>query len=348
MNSRTRRPPQGSAPKLTEAEALEILKKTLGRARGRDIVAGIGDDTAILAPSPEAQCWTVDSCEEGSHFLADWVSPEDIAHKSIHGCVSDLAAMGARPRALLCHVTLGPTTDAEFLERFSRGQARVARALSCPIVGGNLSHGPRFSVVTTALGRLEQASAPESALTRNGARAGDELWLVGAVGLARLGYLLLRSGVRSGRGATALALSAFRTPSALIREGIQLLGRASACMDVSDGLRRDTQTLSRESRVKITLEGERLLELMPRPVRTLAQRLGHDPLQLAVNGGEDYALLATGPGRLRPTCATVIGRVERGAGAYLETLGKSTRLSGGFQHGDSKVPRRGATRVRRA
>lgn len=337
MKQPTSRPRPGSArARLSEAEALEILKKTLGRARGRDVVAGIGDDTAILAPSPEAHCWTVDSCEEGAHFLPDWINPEQIAHKSIHGCVSDLAAMGAKPRALLCHVTLGPTTDAEFFERFSRGQARVARALSCPIIGGNLSHGPRFSVVTTALGRLERASA--GALTRSGARAGDELWLVGAVGLARLGYLLLSSGVRRGSGATALALRAFRTPNALVREGLGLRGRASACMDVSDGLRRDAQTLSRESRVRIVIEGERLLELVPRSVRALGEKLGHDPLQLAVDGGEDYALLATGPANLRPKFASVIGRVERGRGAYLEALGKSARLSGGFQHGEAREP----------
>ncbi len=347
MKQRTSRPRPGSArARLSEAEALEILKKNLGRARGRDVVAGIGDDTAILAPAPEAHCWTVDSCEEGSHFLAHWVSPDDIAHKSIHGCVSDLAAMGAKPRALLCHVTLGPTTDAEFFERFSRGQARVARALSCPIIGGNLSHGPRFSVVTTALGRLEQAGA--GALTRSGARAGDELWLVGAVGLARLGYLLLSSGVRSGHGAAALALRAFRTPNALVSEGRGLRGKASACMDVSDGLRRDSQTLSRESRVRIVIEGKRLLELLPRSVQTLARKLGQDPLQLALDGGEDYALLAAGPASLRPKFASVIGRVERGAGAYIEALGKSTRLSGGFEHGEAKEPKThsGSTRSR--
>lgn len=347
MKQRTSRPRLGSArARLSEAEALEILKKTLGRARRRDVVAGIGDDTAILAPSPEAHCWTVDSCEEGSHFLPDWVSPEDIAHKSIHGCVSDLAAMGAKPRALLCHVTLGPTTDSEFFERFSQGQARVARSLSCPIIGGNLSHGPRFSVVTTALGRLEQAGA--GALTRSGARAGDELWLVGAVGLARLGYLLLSSGVRSGHGAAALALRAFRKPNALVLEGRGLRGKASACMDVSDGLRRDGQTLSRESRVRIVIEGKRLLELLPRSVQTLAQKLGHDPLELALDGGEDYALLATGPASFRPKYASVIGRVERGAGAYIEALGKSNRLSGGFQHGEAKEPKTnsGSTRSR--
>lgn len=322
---------------LTEGEALAILERTLGSRSKTPVPYGIGDDACVIPASSGALCWTIDASEEGAHYLMEWMTPEQVAHKALHAAVSDLAAMGVVPFGLLCHVTCTDQTDREFFERFAKGQARAATELACPILGGNLSAGTRFSVVTTALGKLPDPrrrpkKSPE-VLTRSGARAGDEVWLVGRVGVARLGLLLLSSGVRSGRGGAAEALAAFRMPRALVQEGLALRGRASACMDVSDGLRRDAQTLSAASRVRVVLEAERIRALIPARFVALARRLAEDPLQVALEGGEDYALLATGPSPERPPCATVIGRVERGQGAYLESDERIAPLRGGFEHG---------------
>lgn len=329
-----RRGATGSA--LSEGEALSILKRTLGRRAVATVPLGIGDDACVLRTPGEGLCWTIDASDEGAHYLLEWMSPEQIAHKSIHAAVSDLAAMGTAPAALLCHVTLSPRIDAQFFERFTKGQARVAQELGCPIAGGNLSSGPRFSVVTTALGLPlggRKKGQKISVLTRDGARVGDEIWLLGRVGLARLGLLLLRRGSRAGRGAEAEALAAFRSPRALIREGISLLGRASSCMDVSDGLRRDLQTLSQASRVRLVIDAEKLRALWPKRLCALAERLGEDPLSSMLEGGEDYALLATGASEDRPRGAVVIGYVERGRGAFLDEGSGRTPLTGGFEHG---------------
>jgi thiamine-monophosphate kinase len=330
----TRRQPRP----ITELEALEVLsalpQPKAGRGKKQNL--GIGDDAAILTGLTPRVCWTTDSCEEGVHFELAWMSPEDIAHKALHAAVSDIAAMGAKPSAMLCHVTLSPRADRAFFRRLVQGQAEVSRALDCPIVGGNLSAGERFGVVTTVLGSEPRTRSLGSLgfLTRNGAKAGDELWLLGSVGWSGLGLHLLRAGRTTGRGSASQALRAFRRPEALVGLGLELRGRATACLDVSDGLSRDARTLARSSGVRLVLEERACLDLLSASFIRLALELGLDPLEAALQGGEDYALLATGPSARRPRGAARIGRVERGEGAFLDALsGKAERLRGGFLHG---------------
>jgi len=335
-----RRKPQA----LTELKALEILALLPQPAWGKKGL-GIGDDAAIVPQLGTGACWTVDSCEEGSHFELSWMRPEDVAHKALQAAISDVAAMGAVPNAMLCHVTLSPAVDSRFFRRFVSAQAEISRQMNCPIVGGNLSTGKSLTVVTTVLGSAPQgrAAGPLGFLSRRGAKPGDEVWLVGSVGWARLGLHCLRSGQNQARGAARRALLSFRRPEALVRRGLELRGRASACLDVSDGLARDATTLSTASGVKIVLEEQACLDLLTPAFIRLSLELGLDPLEAALQGGEDYALLATGPSRQRPPFAARIGNVERGEGAHLQTLsGGLEHLRGGFLHGQK--PERRARR----
>lgn len=310
---------------LDEAGALAILRSELpDLARG--VRLGIGDDAAVLRATQGEQVWTIDACMEGAHFLRTWLSAEDLAHKSLHAAVSDVAAMGAKPTAALVQLTLAPWLTAAFLRRFAREQATVARELGCPIVGGNLTAGERLEIVTTALGQV-----PGRALLRRGARAGDELWLVGPVGQARLGLLALEAGLAQKRP-LAPYVSAFRRPKALLTEGRRLAGVAHACLDVSDGLRRDAPRLAGQSGVRVVIERARLERLLAPPFASAARTLGVDPVQTMLEGGEDYALLATGPQGKRPRFARAIGRIEAGEGAWLETNERLFPLTGGFQH----------------
>jgi len=324
---------QKPAP-LGESEALGILAllpKPVWKKKG----LGIGDDAAILPTFSSRTCWTVDSCEEGVHFELGWMRPDDIAQKALNAAISDVAAMGAIPAAMLCHVTFSPAVDSAFFRRFVRAQAEVSRQLDCPIVGGNLSLGKKLAIVTTVIGSepKSRSTLPLGFLSRRGASPGDEVWLIGSVGWARLGLHCLRAGRTQARGATRLALDAFRRPKALVRHGLELRGRATACLDVSDGLAKDATTLARASGVRLVLEEQPCLDLLTPGFIRLSLELGLDPLEAALQGGEDYALLATGPGGRRPKCAMRIGRVERGEGAHLRTLsGEVERLVGGFTH----------------
>jgi thiamine-monophosphate kinase len=310
---------------LTEARALAVLRSELpDLARG--VRLGIGDDAAVLRRPKHDQVWTIDACVEGAHFHRTWLSAEDLAHKSLHAAVSDVAAMGAKPIAALVQLTLAPWLTATFLRRFAREQASIARELRCPIVGGNLTAGERLEIVTTALGQV-----PGRTLLRQGARVGDELWLVGPVGQARLGLLALEAGFARRRPFAPYVL-AFRRPQALLGEGLRLASVAHACLDVSDGLRRDAPRLAGQSGVRVVIERVRLERLVTSPFGSAAQALGQDPVATMLQGGEDYALLAAGPPGRRPRFARVIGRIERGEGAWLEANRGLEPLTGGFQH----------------
>lgn len=326
---------------LVEDEAIRILTEELsggfGRGRMNPVRVGIGDDAALLRSTGAGQVCTVDSCEENVHFLWEWMQPEDVAQKSFHAAISDVAAMGATPSWVVCHLTLGSRVTASWLRRFARAQAACARGAKASVVGGNVSFSKSTAVVTTAMGSVAQSAA----LLRSGARVGDELWLVGGVGLARAGLLLLQKhGTRArGRGAEAVALRAFREPEAQITQGRKLLSRAHSCLDVSDGLCRDCDQLARASKVRVVVSEEQLLRTLGPELREVAQSVGESPLALALEGGEDYALLATGPKERRPRFCEVIGNVQaasrgRPAGAYLVAQNSLRRLSGGFLHGN--------------
>jgi thiamine-monophosphate kinase len=310
---------------------------------------GIGDDAAVLRVEKRPLVWTIDAQVEGVHFRRAWLSLADIGARSFHAAASDLAAMGARPVAALSSLVVPEAMSARDVVRLARGQAMAARELSCPIVGGNLSRGGELGVTTTLLGA---ASTP---LLRSGARPGDELWLIGHLGLAAAGLGWLAAHDADGRRdrrvtpatdrprapslapaerrAVRAALAAFRRPHALVRAGRGLAGRARAAIDVSDGLAADAARLADESGVRVVVERAALRRALSPELFTMARLLETDALELAVSGGEDYALLATGEASRRPRFARPIGRVEPGRNALLrDEQGALIPLVGGFDH----------------
>lgn len=309
---------------LDEDEALAILARALGRPN-HQVSVGIGDDCAVLRPLRGESVWTIDACQEGVHFSLEWMDLADVAWRSLNAAVSDLAAMGAKPVGALCQLTLPKGLSRAKLQRFALAQAEASRELRCPIIGGNVTAGQRFEVVTSALGEAPVGRS----LGRQGAKVGDELWLVGNVGRARAGLLCLQQG-RQKRGALAQCVAAFRRPRALVTEGQRLLGAAHACLDVSDGLARDAGHLAAASGVALILSAEALLD--DAVVERAAQALGEAPLDLVLQGGEDYALLAVGPRRRRPRFARAVGTVEAGRGVAVEMATGRKPAGGGFVH----------------
>ncbi len=316
---------------LTETQALAIIQQELEASiprRSRLVRVGIGDDCAVLRPTQGEPVWTLDCCNEGSHFLWEWMSPEDVAHKSFHAAISDVCAMGVRPHAAIVHLTLSPRVDSRYLRRFARRQAELSQDTGVSIVGGNLSAGDHLGVVTSVLGFARQ-----KALLRSGARPGDELWLVGDVGLAWAGLKLLEAGRGGSRAAAErTCLGAFRRPSAQLSAGPRLMTRASSCLDVSDGLRRDARRIAESSGVRVVLKEESLRDIIHEGLQKVCLRYDWDPLELILDGGEDYAILATGAGRLRPKEARNIGCIEEGGGLVIESESDRRPLIDGFEH----------------
>ncbi|MCL2725077.1 MAG: thiamine-phosphate kinase [Polyangiaceae bacterium] len=251
---------------------------------------GIGDDAAVLDSFTGSLVWTVDAQVEGTHFRFDWASFYEVGFRSFMAAASDLAAMGADPVAALSSLVLTTAFDDAALGAFSAGQADAARDVGAPIVGGNLARGGEMSVTTTLLGRTARP------VLRSGARAGDLVLLAGDVGLAGAGLLALRHHVHDTQ--IASCIEAWRRPRARIDDGRMLAtfaqkGHAHAAIDISDGLARDAWHVAEASAVRIIFDAEHLVAHGGPRLRAAANVLGRDPLDLALYGGEDYALLAT-------------------------------------------------------
>lgn len=313
-----------------EREIIALFERRLGAGAisRRGIEIGIGDDAAVLRSRGQRLVWTVDTCVEGVHFRRDWLGLADVGYRSLQAAASDLAAMGARALGALSSVVVPSSLVPAELDELASGQAEAAASLGCPVIGGNLARGGELSVTTSVLGEARRV------LARSGASPGEELWLVGDVGLAAGGLEMLRR-TRAVRnpGAARACLAAWRRPQALLARGQQLVGRATAAIDVSDGLSGDARRLAEASSARILIDEALLRAALRRELEQLARELGVDPLELALRGGEDYALLATGKAARRPSFASRIGRVERGSGVFLSrTSGSSTPLGEGFDH----------------
>jgi thiamine-monophosphate kinase len=250
---------------------------------------------------------THDMIVEGVHFLPD-DPPEDVAWKLVAVNLSDLAAKGAEPVGCLLGYTLGP---AEWNVRFVAGLKQVLERYAMPLLGGDTvrANGPR-SFGLTAIGRA--AHAP----SRNGARAGDALYVTGVIGRAGIGLKLLRE------GKTGPEVEAYRRPRPRLAEGRALAPLVHAMMDVSDGLLIDAKRLADASGLAVAID----LADVPKVGESLE----------AATAGDDYELLFAAPaGTALPAPATLIGHFAQGQGLSLLKGGLPIALppSLGWIHG---------------
>jgi len=267
----------------------------------------LDDDCAVLEIGGEALVLTHDVMAEGVHFLPE-ADPADVAWKLVATNMSDLAAKGAEPIGVLLGYQLGKD-DTRFLTGLGDALTHYGAALlGGDTVGGN---GPQ-TVGLTAIGRATTRPVP----SRAGARAGDRVWLTGAVGGAMIGLEALRAGAGDS--------TAYRRPQARLAEGISLAPRVTAMMDVSDGLLLDAWRLARASGVSLALNTAAVPLACPESRRDEALRWG-----------DDYELLFTLPAATDPGVgATCIGEVQAGPAGTLRLDGRlvETGENLGFEH----------------
>ena len=282
---------------------------------GDDVALSVGDDAAALRVSPgESLLVSTDTLVDGRHFT-DELLPEDLGFRAVTTAASDLAAMGAIPLAMTLALTL-PSNDPLWLQGFSTGLAAASHLLGLPLVGGDTTRGP-LTITVTVMG-----SAPHGeALLRTGAAAGEQLFVTGTLGDAGVGLDLLMG--RKPEVASKLDLDEldylvqrFSRPMARIGEGLALRVRASACIDISDGLWGDAMHLSQASGVKLVIDSNKL-PLSPALIHAVGREAA---IQSALTAGDDYELLFTLPHQTTPPdFATCIGWVEPGEGITCNT-----------------------------
>ena len=275
----------------------------------RRAVLGVGDDCALLAPAPGMQlAVSSDMLVEGRHFLST-VAPVRLGHKALAVNLSDLAACGAEPLAFTLALAL-PRIDETFVEPFAQGLFALADEHNIELVGGDTTAGP-LNICITVFGQVP----PGQALLRSGAQVGDDLWVSGTLGDARLALEVFRGTVALAGDVFESLRRAMELPQPRIALGMALRGLASSAIDISDGLIGDLQHVLKRSGVGAVVDADAL----PRSA-LLAQQTRAMQLECLVAGGDDYELLFTAP----PSNRDAVLRAGQQGGVHVTRCGRIT------------------------
>lgn len=301
----------------------DLIARYFQRPTSRAVV-GIGDDCALLGTATGMQlAVSSDMLVEGRHFFAD-VDPSTLGHKALAVNLSDLAACGAQPMAFTLALAL-PRADEAWLAAFSRGLFALADEHGCELVGGDTTQGP-LNICITVFGEVPRGQA----LLRSGARAGDDIYVSGTLGDARLALEALRGNITLPPGWMATARTRLEQPTPRVALGLALRGIASAAIDISDGLIGDLTHILTASRVGAHINTAIAVDVLAGDVDgRVAQDFLHHEARLAcvLAGGDDYELAFTAPVSARAaveaaalearTAVTRIGSVDNAPGLRL-------------------------------
>lgn len=276
----------------------ELIRRYFDRGPARDARLGVGDDCALLAPLDPHSVLAIstDLLLEGRHFFAD-VDPASLGHKSLAVNLSDLAAMGARPRAFTLAIGL-PEVDERWLAAFCEGMFALADRHRCELIGGDTTRGPR-TVCVTVFGEVPE----DAALRRDHAQPEDDLWVSGALGAAAFAVRERRA--KRPLAADDAAARRLDRPEPRVALGLALRHLARAAIDLSDGLLGDLAHITERSRVGAEIDA---------PAVPVDARLAGLPeaerLHLALSGGDDYELLFSAAPENRMAIAAVGARLD--------------------------------------
>lgn len=292
------------------AGEFELIDRiTEGLTVGDDVILGVGDDAAVLAPSGNIVV-TTDMLIENVHFRRAWSPARAIGRKAVAVNVSDVEAMGARPSAVVVALAFPRDLDQDWVAEFEAGAVEECRRAGVSLVGGDLSSSAHIAITVTAIGDLDGRAA----VTRAGARAGDIVAVCGRLGWAGAGLAALQRGFGSPKEVVAEQL----TPSVPYGQGVVAArAGATAMLDVSDGLLADLGHIAERSHVLIDVDST-LLEI-PDAVQRVAAATGRPTLGFVLAGGEDHALAATFPADAAlPEGWRRVGSVRDGSGIIVD------------------------------
>ena len=305
----------------------DLIERFFKRA-ARRAVLGIGDDCALMQmPAGSHMAISTDMLVQGRHFFAG-VDPRSLGHKALAVNLSDLAACGAEPMGFTLALAL-PHIDEGWLAAFAQGLFALADSHGCELIGGDTTRGP-LNICITVFGSVPAPAGQSQALLRSGAQPGDDLYVSGHLGDARLALQALQGQLSLPPGLLQATRLRLEEPSPRIALGMALRGLASAAMDLSDGLIGDLGHLLKASQVGATLNTEAVLERMAARTHddwAIAGVSHTQALHCVLSGGDDYELLFTAPPTARKallaaaqtsaTPVSCIGRIDAQPGLRL-------------------------------
>lgn len=273
---------------------------------------GIGDDCAVWTPRPGHQlAFSADMLVEGRHFLTT-VNPKFLGHKSLAVNLSDLAACGASPQAFLLSLSL-PRADEAWLSGFSEGLFQLSELHGCELIGGDTTQGP-LNIAITVMGDTPQGQS----ILRSGARVGDDLYVSGHLGDARLALEAFRGKVSLPQAVFDMARRRMECPTPRVALGQALRGIANAMADISDGLLGDLGHILKASQVGAEID---TLSVTPLMQTGTLWSCPHDlALTCVLSGGDDYELVFTAS----PLAAAQVQLAAHSTGTPVTRIGRVT------------------------
>ena len=313
----------------------DLIKQYFVRARAPRATLGIGDDCALLTPAAGTQlAISSDMLVEGRHFFAG-ADARMLGHKCLAVNLSDLAAMGAKPIAFTLALAL-PEANPDWLAGFSRGLFELADEFDCELIGGDTTKGP-LTICITIFGEL----APGQALRRDAALAGDDIWISGTLGDARLALAGMRDECTLDPALLAQAAPRMHMPTPRVALGRALAGAglAHAALDISDGLAGDLGHILAASRVGATLDADALpagpaLATQARALRRRFTAAGGDDYELCFTAAPQHRAAIVEAAARCGTAVTRVGVIEAAPGLrFVDADGAPLALSlTGFDH----------------
>ena len=315
---------------IGEFPLIELLTK--GLTQGGDVEVGPGDDAAVVrfaGVNTSRLLLTSDCMVEDVHFLPS-ANAEDVGHKLMASNLSDIAAMGGKPKFGLITLIAPPTTPLSWIQSLYKGLLFCAEPYSVSIVGGDVSRGEQLAVNLTLTGEIGSGRV----MLRSGAKPGDLVVVTGPLGAASAGLMLLKHQPPClEEEVIQLALQKHLRPHPRVREGLMLANYGCRCAnDISDGLASEAWEIAEASGVGIILDSQRI------PIATPALALAENPLEMALYSGEEYELLTCMSQELweqvAPSLpeATVIGNVTCGSGVLIQTEQGQKTVGRGYSH----------------
>jgi len=351
--------------KLSEIGELSLLKTIRKRfaVQSKDVIAGIGDDTAVIRPPGENLLVTTDMMVEGIHFDLNLITPFQLGFKLVSVNVSDIYAMGGTPQYLLLDIAMNRNKEKSFVDSFLDGIRRAMKLYGVFLIGGDISSSRKDMVLAAAL-----IGNAKRHIRRSGAKIGDRIYVTGNLGDSACGLEILKKAISHHPPQAESAISneptaksypltvkykqkglKWNTIAPLIQRHLMPEARnpkgfakyAAAMIDLSDGLFMDLSRLCDESRVGARIFLERIP--VSGRMRTVSSLLRLDAIKLACSGGEDYELLFTaalypptppllrgGAGGVKITC---IGEITKRGRVVIDAAGRQSQLKpSGYQH----------------
>ncbi len=317
-------PEPGTLAEMGEFALIRAI--TAGHPQLPGTTVGPGDDAAVVAAPDGQVVVSTDVLVDGVHFRTDWATGEQIGRRAALAAMSDIAAMGAATTSLVVGLSAPGTASTDLIFGIGKGLQDAAVEFGAAVIGGDVTRSETLTISVTVLGDL-RGSPP---VLRSGARAGDQLAMIGRLGWAAAGLAVLSRGFRS----PAVIVGAYRVPEPPLTAGVTAAeAGATSMIDVSDGLLADVGHIATASQVSINVRSA-ALEINPR-LDEVASALGKNSMDWVLTGGDDHALIATFPeGAVLPPGWTSIGTVgpPGDVGAVVTVDGAPRDQPGGWDH----------------